>query len=166
MTVYFKDLPTVKTWCNLTSKQVDEIEREMPGRILTRATGAQGEIDGRLRKRAANLPQYPIPFPEPVPPKVLEWMGWLLTPVLYELSGLQMTDEMQQRIERRSDRAYEQIKEAADAVDGLYDLPFSADSQESMIAEPATLFRSDPNCFAFKHRAPAGGSSSTRGPLV
>jgi hypothetical protein len=148
---YFKTLDDVKTWCDVTPAVVDDIERLKSGRCLTRASGCQGEIDGRLRKRAANLSQYPVPFIDPVPPKVLEWMGALLTPILHRIGGIQSSDQQQQDIKAARDKALEEIKEAADAVTGLYDLPLTADSQETMIVEPATLAYSEQSPFTGKH---------------
>ena len=157
---YFATLADVKAQTVMPGGDVDQIESEDPGWILARARAIQSGIDSRLRKR------YAAPFDAPVPGVVLGWLGSLLTLELYLHRGVNPSDQQILTIQAGADRAQAQIKEAADAVAGLYDLPLRADTTATGAVEPATLFSTDSDCFAFKHRKPAGRGRLSGGGLV
>ncbi len=82
-------------------------------------TMISGYLDGRLRKR------YVVPL-QSVPETVKLWVTSIVTRRLYEFRGVDPTDAQFASIKAEADRAMLEIKEAADAEEGLYDLPLTA----------------------------------------
>lgn len=80
------------------------------------------EITGRLRKR------YAAPFAEPVPEVVQGWLAAVVTPELYARRGWDPSEEQSKSILDAAERARAEMKEAADSVEGLWDLPLRADT--------------------------------------
>lgn len=117
----------------MPEEDVDELWRVRPGYLEAALAGALADITARLRKR------YRTPFTaaggsNPRPEIVVVWEQKIVTPEAYEARG-QNPQQFMEGIEKARDRAYEQIKEAADAVDGLYDLPLLESSDESGIVK-------------------------------
>lgn len=146
---YFESIASVKAYTVMPGPDVDVIEQRDPGWILARAAAIQSRIDARLRKR------YAAPFTSP-PGVVLGWLGALLTVDMYTHRGVAPSDAQMVTIQAQADQALAEIKEAADAVQGLFDLPLSSTTTATGIEEPATLFSTDADVFEYKHRAPAG----------
>jgi hypothetical protein len=149
---YFTTIAQVKANSVMPGADIDAIEAADPGWIVARAATVQSRIDSRLRKR------YAAPFADP-PPVVLGWLGAMLTVDLYLYRGVNPSDQQMVTIQAQADRAADEVKEAANAVDGLFDLPLSTTTTTTGIEEPATLHSSDASCFTFKHRQPAGSGS-------
>jgi hypothetical protein len=91
------------------------------------------DIHSRLRKR------YAVPFASSVPTVILRWFRDLVIPRLYEARGWDASDGQAQSILDREERANDQIKEAADSKDGLYDLPLNAGTATSGISQGGPL---------------------------
>jgi hypothetical protein len=144
---YLATIEQVKACPNMgmPSLDVDELHRREPGFILATAAAIQDEIDAQLRKR------YPVPYAAPVPFLVLGWMGALLTPVLFDKRGVNPSDEQQERIDKRAEKAREQITEAADAVNGKWDLVLRADTAASGLQQPEPLSYSEQSAYTSKH---------------
>lgn len=112
--------------------QVDitAVETETPGFTLSRLTTWSAKIDTRLRKR------YAVPFTAPVPEAVLEWLTKIVTYELYLKRGVDPSDQTLALIHADKENAEAEIKEAANAQDGLFDLPVN-DTQDAEAASKA-----------------------------
>lgn len=90
--------------------------------ITTRIVTRQAHFEARLRKR------YAIPFADPVPEVALKWLTDVLTKDCFDRRGRNPTSaEDQAAIDGPHDAALAEIKEAADAVNGLFELPLRDD---------------------------------------
>lgn len=78
-------------------------------------------INALLRKR------YAAPFASPVPEVVKGWLVARVVPQLYKKRGADASDEQMAQILEEAKTALEEMKTAADAQDGLYDLPLRQD---------------------------------------
>lgn len=94
-------------------------------------------INARTRKR------YAAPFADPVSEIVLGWLTSLVTPKLYERRGWDPSDAQAQSILADADTARAEMKEAADSVDGLFDLPLRQDSGTTGVAKGGPLVYSE-----------------------
>lgn len=74
-------------------------------------------INARLRKR------YAVPFGDPAPEIVCDWLTARVTPKLYMRRGWDSSDEQADDVKAAAAVALEEMKEAADSETGLYDLP-------------------------------------------
>lgn len=108
--------------------QVQELESRYPNFVKTQLTVISGRIDSRLRVR-----RYAVPFEAPYPPTVRLWLNDLATLRCYLRMGVKPTDEQFSEIKNLADVAEAQITEAADAVNGKFDLPMRADTTTSGI---------------------------------
>lgn len=112
-------------------------------------------IDARLRKR------YAVPFKSPVPEIVKGWVLRIATPRAYIRLGVNPSDMQFESLRVDADEAWKEIAEAADAQNGLYDLPLLAGSSSSGISTPATFGYSEATPYGFldsqRRRASGGG---------
>lgn len=79
-------------------------------------------IDSRLVKR------YAAPFDSPYPVAVKGWLNRIVTLRCYLRRGVDSGDRQVAEIKLDAENAQAEIKEAADAKDGLYELPLRADT--------------------------------------
>lgn len=121
----------------MSSADVSLVESKHPGWIANQSTVLSGLIDSRLRKR------YAAPFSAPVPSAVEDWCCRLLTLRTYLKRGVDATDEQFDVIRKDAEDAIEQLKEAANAVDGLFDLPLRSDTTANGISKGAPLVLSE-----------------------
>jgi len=98
---------------------VDLLEIQEPDFLQTMLNEQSAYLDARLRKR------YQVPFTvAPIPVIVFAWLTALVTPLAYAKRGWNPTAEQDRAsILDAVDTAKEEIKEAANSVDGLFDLP-------------------------------------------
>jgi hypothetical protein len=113
-------LTTFKLITTMPASFVDQIETLTPGWVDAKCAVISGSIDTRLNKR------YACPFGSPAPLIVQEWMERLLTYEAWLKRGVQSNDEQWKEVAKLRDQANSEIKEAADAVNGLFDLPLLA----------------------------------------
>lgn len=97
---------------------VDALETEQPGWVDAQSELVSRRIDARLGKR------YAVPFAT-APEIVLDWAARLLTLQCFQRLGWNPSDPQAEQIQKDADDAEAEIKEAADAVTGLYDLPLA-----------------------------------------
>lgn len=91
-------------------------------------------IEARLRKR------YAVPFTSPVPAAVLLWLTAAVTADCYERRGFNPGSEQDKdAILGARDRVLADLKEAADSVTGLFDLPLRDDTAGSGIVAEGPL---------------------------
>lgn len=77
------------------------------------------KINSRLRKR------YLVPFVDPVPEIVNGWLVASVTPLLYKRRGIDPSDAQFASVLDDAKQALEEMTEAANSVDGLFDLPLN-----------------------------------------
>jgi hypothetical protein len=117
---------------------IEELQAEYVGWLDATLTSYSGIIDSRLAKR------YAVPFVSPYPDIIKNWLVRLVNPRAYLKRGLDPSDKQSQVLLDDATAVLLELKEAADAVNGLYELPLRADDPStSGITKPKILFRSD-----------------------
>jgi hypothetical protein len=90
--------------------------------ITRRIADHESWMGSRLTKR------YATPFADPVPSIVISWLVGLVTADLFAKRGFNPgSAQDEEAILGRAQRARDEIKEAADSKDGLFDLPIRED---------------------------------------
>lgn len=113
----------------LPAEYISALEGIVPGWVDGQLAYWSGWIDSRLRKR------YAVPFSEPYPESVTGWLARIVTVRCWLKRGVDPTDEQFLEVKADHDRAIEEIKEAADALDGLFELPLRADTTASGVSK-------------------------------
>jgi len=98
-------------------EEVDLLEQSYPGFLRARLAEVSGRIDARLSKR------YLVPFASPPAEIVCAWVERLVTRDLYLRRGFTPGSKQDDEILLRAVAAETEIREAADAREGLFDLP-------------------------------------------
>lgn len=143
MPLSYLDVAALKARTIMPDTDVDALDVMYPGWIASRLAVGTSEINSRLRKR------YTVPFATPVPEVILGWLADLVTPVLYERRGWNPGDEQAKSITDAADRAREQMKEAAEAEGGLYDLPLRDDGDASAVSRGGPLAYAEASPYAW-----------------
>lgn len=125
----YLDLPGFRAETLMPGSDVDTLETLHPGWIAGQLDSWSRKIDSRLRKR------YAVPFAAPIPATVKSWLAQIVTLRAYLKRGVDPKDEQFTVIKEDADEALDEIKEAADAVDGLYDLPLLDTGDASAISK-------------------------------
>ena len=113
---------------------VDALEDGEPGFLQTILDDWSNEIDARLRKR------YATPFVAPIPPTILRWLTKLATRDAYGKRGYDPSNKSDvEAIQAAAERCEVELKEAADAKDGLFDLPLREDRTGSGVGRGGPL---------------------------
>lgn len=108
---------------------ITAIETITPGWTLAQLTSESAWINSRLSKR------YAVPFVDPCPEVVPRWLARIVTVSAYLKRGFDPTDRQGAMYVSQRDEALAEIKEAADAENGLFDLPLRADTTASGISK-------------------------------
>lgn len=138
-------LAEFKLRSTMPSDYVDEIEAAAPGFVLAHVESVSTlDIDSRLRKR------YACPFSEPYPEAVKTWCARIVTLACWERRGFDPTDQSMERAVRAAELAKEEIKEAANSNEGLFDLPLRADTVATGIAKGAPLAYSESSPYVWR----------------
>jgi hypothetical protein len=101
---------------------VTDVESAQAGWLGAQLSAHSARINAQLRKR------YSTPFADPVPEQVTLWLAQIVTESLMLRRGVDAQDEQFQSIVEMAARAREEIKEAANSQDGLWDLPLNETS--------------------------------------
>lgn len=113
---------------------VDELEAREPGYLQQCLDDWSAWINTRLAKR------YDVPFGSPHPKIVLLWLTRLVTPEAYAKLGWSPSGESDRvSVLDPAARAMAEIKEAADAKDGLFELPLRADTAAGGVSRTAPI---------------------------
>lgn len=131
-----QDVIDFRTRTVMPDVYVDELWTVRSGYLEAAIRGAYADIYSRLRKR------YKVPFTV-VPEVVVRWMTRIVTPEAYRARGVDASDDQIELIDADRLRAYEEIKEAADSKDGLFDLPLDETLDETAIAKGGPLAYSE-----------------------
>lgn len=113
----YLDVAQFRIRTEMPDEDVNIVETRYPGFILARLREETGWINGRLSKR------YAVPFQEPVSDIVLGWLTKMVTPSVYRKRGWNATSEQDQEIISAEKTAREEVKEAANSEEGLFELP-------------------------------------------
>lgn len=90
-------------------------------------------LDAKLRKR------YAVPFKAPVPEIIKGWLVRAATPRAYIRLGIDPSDSQFVALREDEIEVWKEVAEAANAQDGLFDLPLRADTSASGISAMATF---------------------------
>lgn len=116
---------------------IDEIEMRSPGWVDTQLGLIEAKLNARLRKR------YDAPFTTPVPDVVLDWQTAMMTHRCYLRRGVDPTDAQMVDVKAAADDAWKEVLEAADAQNGLFDLPLRQDTTATGVTKGAPLVYSE-----------------------
>jgi len=117
----YLDIAEFKLHSVMPDEDVDDLEHRYPGFIAKQLDDETTWINGRLKKR------YAVPFAAPVPTIVLGWLAKIVTPAVYKKRGWNPSSEQDQDILKDAERAREEVKEAAESEEGLFELPLRQD---------------------------------------
>lgn len=144
---------TLATYKNLTvlaSVYLDEVEVAHPGWILEQLTYWSAVIDARLRKR------YAAPFTAPnIPVAVTGWLARLVDIRVLLKRGVDATDAQFTEVSRSATDAMAEMKEAADSVEGLYDLPLASGATAIRAQRPRHYSEASPYKWSREQRCRA-----------
>lgn len=143
----------------MPSADIDAIESDSPGFILTRLAAQTSRINARLRKVC------PVPFVAPVPEVVLEWLNKTVTYECYLKRGVDPSDQTIAHVKADKELADAETKEAADGNTGLFDLPVndSLDASAKTKAAPVAYVEASPYAWTDKQRTSGSVEDSNRG---
>lgn len=147
-----QDVIDFRTRTLMPEADVDLIWAQRSGYLESAVAGAIKEIESRLRKR------YLTPFdaagvvggPNPRLEIILRWLTMIVTPEAYRARGYNPQDPTMDQVEKDRERAYEQIKEAADEKDGLYDLPLRDSGDASGVIRGGPTGYSEPSPYDWR----------------
>lgn len=122
---------------SMPASHVEDLNCQAPLYLDNLLAEISSRIDAKLRKR------YAVPFKAPVPAIVKGWVVRIATPRAYIRIGVNPSDEQFQLLQSDAEEAWKEVGEAADATDGLFDLPLRADTSQSGISTAATLAYSE-----------------------
>jgi hypothetical protein len=131
-------LDEFKTLSVIPREWVNQIEIDEPGFTAAQLEHWSDWIDTRLRKR------YAVPFGAPVPNIIKGWLNRIVTERVLVRRGVDPNDEQFKIIERDNVDAREELKEAADSDQGLFDLPLREDSP----ADVSGIVRGGPRAYS------------------
>ena len=125
--------------------QIDDLETASAGWIDQCLESTSRWIDSQLRKR------YAVPFTT-FPETVCNWLALIVTVRCYLKIGIRPTDESFSVIKEEADKAREEIKAAADAKDGLWDLPVVDAKDASAVSKGFPLVYAEASHYTWTDR--------------
>lgn len=158
MSTPYLTIDRFKTLTAMPGVMVDRLETVAPGWLEAKLIARSRWIDARLSKR------YATPFTAPVPEAVEDWLARIVTLAAFLRHGVDAMDEQFAEIKADAERAEAEIKEAAEAKEGLYDLPLRADTSASGITKGAPYVYSEKSPSVWTHiQARRGREERARG---
>jgi phage gp36-like protein len=129
----------------LTAQTVDEWVRKHTIESFDATVESESAyVDSRLAKR------YAIPFKFPYSDVVVRWTCDLVSERMLDRRGANPQDnDLRERITARAEKVREELKEAADSKDGLFDLPVRDDTSTSGIVTSDTLAVSEASPYSW-----------------
>ncbi len=120
-------------------EEVDAIEAKYPGFLARRLAVNTSRMYAQLSKR------YDVPFRTAPPEIALGWVVAMTDPDMYRRRGWAPAEEQSLEIEQLRKDALAEIQLAADAQNGLFDLPLLEDSNETGISRGDPFGYSEPS---------------------
>jgi len=146
-----------KTLTAMPASMVDLLENTIaPGWLLAKLTARSRWIDSRLTKR------YATPFGTPVPEAIEDWLTRIVTPLAYLRHGVDQLDAEFDAIKADGQLAETEIKEAADAEAGLFELPLREDVNSNGITKGLPYVYSEQSTVLAQRRKALVGRAETR----
>jgi hypothetical protein len=142
----FLEIDEFKQATVMPPSDVAFVEQERPGYIATRLAWWSAMIMARLRKR------YPKGFTSPYPLALKVWLCAIVTVEAYEARGWNASDAQTKEILDAETDAHAEIKEAANGVAGLFDLPVSQADDTTAITAPKPLSYTEQDPFTWMQR--------------
>lgn len=128
MSLPYLDFVGFRARTAMAAGEVDYVEGQEPGFITKRIAMRTSWMHARLRKRYGKS----LPFGDPVPEILLVWLVALVTYDVMRKRGMNPQDPFGDMLVKEADKAEEEIKEAADSKDGLFDLPSPEDGDSNV----------------------------------
>lgn len=113
--------------------------------IASQLTIESSKINARLRKRY-NVPYSAAPYPE----MVLGWLVALVDPKVARKRGIDPSDDQIQSLDAAAEAALEEMKEAANSEDGLFELPLLETTGVSGVTKGGPLAYSEQSPYAWR----------------
>lgn len=152
----YLDIAGFKDLSSMPSSHVDELVAMAPAYLEAQLEMQSAWIDSRLAKR------YAVPFHPPYPLAVRMWLARIVTPRAMQRRGVNATDEQYIDIRDDAQRAEEEVREAADAVQGLFDLPLRADTNASGISRGGPITYSEASPYVWRDGQARAGRREDR----
>lgn len=131
----------------LPTASLAKITTLYPGWLKKALERRSGFIDSQLIKR------YVVPFAAPYPEIVLDWLENMVTYRCFLKVGVSPTDEQFVEFKGLDEKSELQIKEAADAVNGLFELPLRGAVQDGAVkASPLASSEQSPYAWTDQQR--------------
>jgi len=154
--VSYLNLEEYKSYSVLPEVDIDDVEAIQPGWIGRKLQATSRAIDARLRKR------YSVPFRLPYPDTVRDWTARLVDPLVLKKRGIDATDEQFLSIDADAAAARDEIREAADGAEGLFDLPALDTADASAISKGAPLGYSETSPYVWMDETALVGREEDR----
>jgi hypothetical protein len=135
------------------------VQAKTPGKVESLIAQHQAWMYARLSKR------YQTPLPVPVIEIALLWLTWMVTPDVYRARGATPGQDPQvDRFDKLADQARQEIREAADSKEGLFELPLLDTGAATAVTKGGPLAYSEQSPYAWAdHQAEALQSGQSSG---
>lgn len=152
-------LATYSALSALPPADLTAFDMAFAGKIDARLALHSDFIDARMRKR------YAVPFDTTNPPAVVkQWLVALTDLWVQRARGVNPQDPAIEMMTAAYNEANEQMKEAADSKDGLFDLPLASNNTASGISQGSPLGYSETSPYVWSDlQACAGSDDDGRG---
>lgn len=139
----YVDVDYVKAVGSMPAADIDALEALYPGTFDTVATAVSRLFDGSLCKR------YSAPFSTPFP-EALKWnVAQVVVATLWQKRGYNPGSAQDEIIQQNKADALAWLKEAANAKDGLVELPLREDTTAEGVSKPGPLGYSEVSPYAW-----------------
>lgn len=129
----------------MPSEKIQRLESKSAGWLQTKLNSKSAWINAKLWKR------YKVPFENPAPEIVLDWLAALVTPEAYAKIGYDPSSEQDKAsIIEPADNARDEIDEAADAENGRFELPLRQDTSTAGISRGTPFSSSQASPYAWQ----------------
>lgn len=128
----------------MPDEDIDALDARYPSFFDEQLENESAWIDARLRKR------YGAPFASPYPKAVVRWLAAIVTERAYKKRGVDPNDQQAADLVQDAKDAKTEVLEAANSVEGLFDLPERADTTTSGISKGGPLSYSEQSPYVWK----------------
>ena len=149
----YVDLEYLKNVGTYEPDSLDDFNERYPGRVDAIIESISRIFDARLSKR------YAVPFEAPYPEAVKFHIAQIVCHQVRLQRGSNLGSEQDSDLVKAKDDAWAWVREAADAKDGLVELPLREDpaAAQSAVKRSGALGRSDASPYAAAERLRARG---------